>query len=216
MMTLVIGNRNYSSWSLRAWLVLRHSGLEFETVRLALDTSEFRENIATFSDAGKVPVLVDGDLTVWDSMAIAEYMAERVPGLWPVKSSDRALARAVSAEMHSGFATIRQILPMNCRAIGRNVPLSNELAREITRIDRIWSECLSRQSGAGCLFGEWSIADAMFAPVVFRFNSYNIQLSELSHRYVQQQMEDKYMQEWLKASKEEAETIENEEVGLSL
>ncbi|OZG75523.1 glutathione S-transferase [Hahella sp. CCB-MM4] len=213
-MTLVIGNRNYSSWSLRAWLVLRHSGMDFEEKCIALDTPGYRDQIYRFSDAGRVPVLIDGELTVWDSLAIAEYVAEKVPGLWPENALDRALARAVSAEMHSGFMALRQALPMNCRAQDRKVALSNELANDISRIDRLWNECLQRQPRMGGLFGEWSIADAMFAPVVFRFDSYNIQLSELSQRYVEWQLEDANMQEWLRMATEESEVIEREEIGL--
>ncbi len=214
MMTLIIGNRNYSSWSLRAWLVMRHSGVPFEEKRIALDTPGYREQISGYSDAGRVPVLIDQELTVWDSLAIAEYMAEKVPGLWPEAASERALARSVSAEMHSGFMALRQALPMNCRAKDRKVVLGNELANDISRIDRLWNECLKKQSEVGGLFGTWSIADAMFAPVVFRFNTYNIQLSELSQRYVEWQLEDVHMQEWLHMAIDESEVIEREEVGL--
>ena len=156
---LIIGNKNYSSWSLRAWLLLKEAGIEFDEHRIALDAPDSAREIAAFSSAGRVPILLIDDVTVWDTMAIAETAAERWPekNLWPKDANMRAHARAVCAEIHAGFATIRESLPMNCRAMGRKVPLSDEVARDIDRIIAIWSECHS-QYGDGWLFGKFSIA----------------------------------------------------------
>ncbi len=215
MFKLVIGNKNYSSWSLRAWLVARHSGLAFEEHRLALNTPEFYREIRHYSEASKVPVLIADGEPIWDSLAIAEFLAEKNPALWPEAPMARAQARSISAEMHSGFSALRQCLPMNCRAQGRQVAVSTALAADIERVDHLWQGCLAKQPKGSGLFGRWCIADAMFAPVVFRFLTYDIKLSEPSTRYVQWQMADPHMQDWLEAACNETETIAGEEVGVS-
>ena len=143
---LIIGNKNYSSWSLRAWLLLKEAGIDFDEHRIVLDTETSATEIAAFSAAGRVPVLQLGDLTVWDSLAIAETVAERWPEkqLWPEDADERAHARSISAEMHSGFPHLRECMPMNCRAMGRKVPLPDELGHDIDRIIAIWSDCHQR------------------------------------------------------------------------
>ncbi|MBT8422208.1 MAG: glutathione S-transferase N-terminal domain-containing protein, partial [Gammaproteobacteria bacterium] len=157
--TLIIGNYNYSSWSLRAWLVARWSGLEFEEQRLALDTDQFPDEVQALSPSGLVPVLHHDEKVVWDSLAIAEYLAERFPQarLWPAAETMRVTARSLSAEMHGGFTSLRSQMPMNCRASGRKVMGDAALARDIQRITLAWSEAL-RISGGPCLFGARCIA----------------------------------------------------------
>ena len=214
--TLVIGNKNYSSWSLRAWCLMREAGIEFEEHRIVLDTADTARQIREFSSAGRVPVLVLGDTTVWDTLAIAETLAERYPDkhLWPRDEDARAHARSISAEMHSGFEVLREQMPMNCRAMGRRVPLPDELTDDIDRIIAIWSECHRRYGDSGqWLFGDFSIADAMFAPVVLRFRTYGINLPESAGYYPQRLLESEAMQNWLAACESETEVIEREELG---
>jgi len=214
--TLIIGNKNYSSWSLRAWLLLREADIEFEEHRIALDVDDTRAEIARFTDAGRVPVLVLDDQSIWDSLAIAETVAERWPDkqLWPADPAARAHARSVSAEMHSGFEALRNAMPMNCRAMGRKVPLPDGLTADIDRVIEIWTDCHQRYSDAGeWLFGEFCIADAMFAPVVLRFRTYGINLPESAAVFGKRLLESNAMQEWLSAAETELEVIENDEAG---
>jgi glutathione S-transferase len=213
---LIIGNKNYSSWSLRAWLLLRQSHIEFEEHRIELDVADTHTRLAEFTDAGKVPVLLLDDLAVWDSLAIAETVAERWPEkqLWPADADRRAHARSVSAEMHSSFATLRNSMPMNCRAMGRKVALPDELAADIDRVFAIWTDCHRRYSADGdWLFGDFSVADAMFAPVVLRFRTYGINVPESAAAYGKRLLDSDAMQEWLAAAETEIEVIENDEAG---
>ena len=213
---LIIGNKNYSSWSLRAWLLLREADIDFDEHRIALDVEETARQIAEFSPAGKVPVLLLDDVAVWDSLAIAETVAEHWPekNLWPRDSATRAHARSISAEMHSGFGELRSRMPMNCRAMGRRVALPDELTRDIDRVFDIWSDCYRRYGDKGSwLFGEFSIADAMYAPVVLRFRTYGINLPESARHYADRVLQSEAMQEWLFACETETEVIEHEEVG---
>ena len=216
--TLVIGNYNYSTWSLRPWLLLAESGIEFNVERIPLDLPDTRQQIMAASPAGRVPVLKLGEETIWDSLAIAETIAERWPEkrLWPDDAADRAQARAVSAEMHSGFATLRNEMPMNCRAMGRHVKMSEALACDIERIRDIFAECADRNGGndGGWLFGRFSVADAMFAPVVLRFRTYGVELPERASRYPERLLKSEAMQRWLLAAESETEVIEQEEKGL--
>jgi glutathione S-transferase len=216
---LVIGNKNYSSWSLRAWLLLREAGIEFEEYLIALDVESTAAELARLNAGGTVPVLQLGDLTVWDTQAIAETVAERWPDaqLWPNDADTRAFARSICAEMHAGYPLLRKYMPMNCRAMGRKVPLPDELTAEIDRIIAIWSTCHRRYGGDnnndGWLFGDFSVADAMFAPVVLRFRTYGINLPESAGFYPQRLLQSEAMQEWLAAAETETEVIEHEELG---
>ena len=213
---LTIGNKNYSSWSLRAWLLLRESGIDFEEHHIALDVPSTRRELLDASAAGLVPVLRLDDLTVWDSMAIAETIAERWPEkqLWPADDAARAHARSICAEMHSGFSALRNGMPMNCRAMGRKVELPDELGDDINRIIEIWTDCRRQYGEHGdWLFGDFSIADAMFAPVVLRFRTYGINLSESASFYPRRLLQSEAMQEWLLAAESETEVIEREEIG---
>ena len=213
---LFIGNKNYSTWSLRAWLLLREAGIEFEENRICLDVESTSTDIAALGASGTVPVLQLGDLTVWDSLAIAETVAERWPekNLWPQDADARAHARCISSEMHSGFAALRECMPMNCRAMGRKVPLPDELSSDIDRVIAMWSDCHRRFGGdGGWLFGDFSVADAMFAPVVMRLRTYGINLPESAGYYPRRLLESEAMQEWLAAAETETEVIDREEKG---
>lgn len=211
---LIIGNKNYSSWSLRAWFLLREAGIEFDEHRIVLDISDTAKNIAEFHAAGRVPILILDDLTVWDTLAISETVAERWPDkqLWPADADARAHARSVSAEMHSGFEVLRASMPMNCRAMGRKVPLPDELTADIDRVIEIWCDCHKRYGG-DWLFGTFSIADAMYAPVVLRFRTYGINLPDSAKVYANRLLESNAMQEWLVAAETEVEVIEHDETG---
>mgnify|MGYP001812375147 CR=1 FL=1 len=213
---LIIGNKNYSSWSLRPWLLLREAGIEFDEHRIVLDTAASKSEIAEFSPSGRVPVLQLGDLTVWDSLAICETVAERWPEkrLWPAEPDERAYARSISAEMHAGFGLLRDCMPMNCRAMGRKVPIPDELGEEIDRVIAIWSDCHKHFGDrGGWLFGQFSVADAMYAPVVLRLRTYGINLPESAGYYPQRLLESEAMQDWLAAAECETEVIEADEKG---
>jgi glutathione S-transferase len=211
-LALLIGNKNYSSWSLRPWLALRQSGLPFQETRIALNTPEFAPQARAWSPAGRVPVLRHGSLAVWDSLAICEYLAETFPEkkLWPSDSRERALARSVSAEMHSGFQSLRGQMPMNVRAVGRKVPRTPELEADIARVLGLWADCRSRSAARGpFLFGAFSVADAMYAPVAFRFATYGV-----ASDYAESLVSLPAMREWAADSARESETIAAGEVGL--
>jgi len=212
---LVVGSHNYSSWSLRPWLLLRHLALAFNVRQIPLDTPEFETEIGTLSPTRRVPVLLHGAVRVWESLAICEYVSELAGGAgWPADAARRAAARAVAAEMHSGFGTLRASCPMNVRATGRRVPMTPPLERDLRRIDAIWSGCRRDHGELGpYLFGAFSIADAMFAPVVLRVRSYGLPLSELSRRYQETMLSDAYLAEWIEASCRETQVIPYEEVG---
>ncbi len=216
-MKLIIGNKNYSSWSLRAWLVLSAFDVPFDEVRIALYEDNFRTEIAKHTKAGKVPVLHDADLVVWDSLAICEYISEKYldDRGWPTTLQDRAKARSCCAEMHSGFFALRAEMPMNCRAEDRKVAISENLQKEISRIDTLWSELRARYADKGpWLCGQFSIVDCMFAPVVFRFNTYGVIVSESSLQYMNNLLAHPKVQLWLEQARAESETIESEEVGM--
>ncbi|HEY5790089.1 MAG TPA: glutathione S-transferase family protein [Gammaproteobacteria bacterium] len=213
---LLIGNKNYSSWSLRAWLLLRHAGIEFDERRISLSTPAGDAALAAETPAGLVPVLRDGEVTVWESLAIAEYVAERVPGLWPEEPGERALARSLSAEMHAGFAALRHALPMNCRARGRQVTLDAAAARDVARVQRLWTACRERSRGKGpWLFGRFGVVDAMYAPVASRFATYAITGNGPVTEYVAGVLGDPHVREWYAAAAAEPEVIEEEEVGVA-
>lgn len=214
--TLVIGNKNYSSWSLRAWLLLAEAGIEFEELRIPMDTPEFAAEVSKLSPAGRVPILLLDGHPVWDTLAIAETVAERWPekGLWPEDPLVRAHARSISAEMHAGFSTLREAMPMNCRAMGRRVHLPDALTADIDRIFAIWSDCHHRyRAGGDWLFGRFSVADAMYAPVVLRFRTYGINLPDSAGSYPARLLESRALQDWLAAAESETEVIEKEETG---
>jgi glutathione S-transferase len=209
---LVIGNKNYSSWSMRPWLALRANNIEFEEVFIPLYTGAAgKHRILDITRSGKVPVLVDGDVTVWDSLAIIEYVAEKFPErrLWPVEPAQRARARSISAEMHSSFAGLRNECGMNLhRPIGA-IELSADARANVDRIQEIWTECRERYGKYGpFLFGAFGAADAMFAPVVHRFRTYAIAVTPIVQRYVETMMALPAFQEWTNAGLAETLVIE--------
>ncbi len=211
MYTLVIGNKNYSSWSLRGWLVLRQFKISFEEIRLPLYSDAFKEKIMDYSPTGLVPTLVSGDLSIWDSLAICEYIAEQHPELhcWPEDVQARAIARSISSEMHSGFFQIRNVLPMNIRRNRAIETISGDLAKEIERVCEIWKTCRQFYAAGGdFLFGRFSIADVMYAPVVLRFKSYLIDVGNVEAEYMQSMLSLASLQEWIDAALAEEEVID--------
>lgn len=207
---LVIGNKNYSSWSLRPWLLLRHHGVDFEEVRLPLDTPRFAREIGAWSPARTVPAMRHGDLAIWDSLAICEYANEAfLDGTgWPRERDARALARTASAEMHAGFTALRTRMPMNCRRRMQGLSLSAEVQRDIERVLAIWRDCRARFGAAGpFLFGGFSIADAMFAPVALRFRTYGIEVDDNARAWTAALLELPALREWLQAAEAEPESL---------
>jgi glutathione S-transferase len=211
---LTIGNKNYSSWSLRPWILLRHLELPFEERLIPLDTPEFARDIAAISPTRRVPVLQHGDLLLWDSLAICEYACELAGRGWPAGREARAVARSASAEMHAGFTILRSQWPMNARAEGRRTAANPERAADIARIEDLWADCRRRFGGGGpWLFGGYSVADAMFAPVVLRLRTYGAHLRADSAHYVATVLADAHMRDWLAAAEAESWSIEASEIG---
>ena len=212
-MQLVIGNKNYSSWSLRPWALLSHFNIPFEEINESLNGDDLSQRLAEYSPSRKVPVLVDGEICIWDSLAICEYINEYyLHGKgWPLDKQMKAHARAITAEMHSSFAALRNALPMNCRA-QRFVALTSEVQQEIDYIDNMWATCLKRYGGEW-LFKEFSIADCFYAPVVMRFSTYGIELSPQAEAYANHVHQSDAMQRWVKAACNESEVVPVDEAG---
>ena len=210
---LTIGNKNYSSWSLRPWILMKHLGLQFEERTLQLDTPEFARDVARVSPTRRVPILKHGELLIWDSLAICEYACELADKGWPRERAARAVARAACAEMHAGFSVLRSQWPMNARARGRRTPASPERAGDIAAIVALWNDCRGFARQGPWLFGEYSVADAMYAPVVLRFRTYGAQLPEAAAAYAATVLEDAHMRDWLEAACAESWVIEASEIG---
>ena len=211
-MKLVIGNKNYSSWSMRPWLALRANAIPFEETVIPLYTGAAdKQRILDVSAAGKVPILIDGEVTVWDTLAIIEYLAEKFPDkkLWPADRAARAHARAISAEMHSGFMALRNECGMNLHRPVGAVELSDDARANVARVQEIWADCNRRYGKEGpFLFGAFSGADAMFAPVVHRFRTYAIEISGDARHYFDAMMSLPAFQEWTRAGLAETLVIE--------
>ncbi len=212
---LVVGNKNYSSWSLRGWLAARLAGIEFEEHLVRLSEPGSHAELLSHSPAAKVPILKHGARVVWDSLAIIEYLAEQRPqaGLWPADPDARALARSIAAEMHAGFAALRRHMPMNLR---KHLPGRGQgpgVAADIARIDQIWQDC-RRRFGAGgpFLFGEPCAADAMYAPVATRFRTYGVALAPLAQAYADAVLAWPAVLEWQAAALEEPWVLAEDEV----
>lgn len=214
MRTLVIGNKTYSSWSLRPWLFMRHFDVEFDEIVLPLDTPEYFRRIPDYSPTGRVPVLlVDGD-RVWDSLAICETVNERWLGGrgWPADPRARAAARSAACEMHSGFAALRAQMPMNCKREPRAPHWDEAASRDIARVEAIWRELRGRFGGdAGFLCGDFGIVDAMFAPVCIRLRGYGPPIAEDSRDYLARVLDLPAMREWQAAAEAEPARVEADE-----
>jgi len=211
---LIIGNKNYSSWSMRPWIAMRHAAISFEEEVIPLYEPGSRERILSYSRAGKVPVLRDAEATIWDSLAILEYLAERFPdaALWPDDVAARAHGRSIAAEMHSGFINFRRHCPMNMRRAKRKIALTEEAAGDVRRIEAIWSEARARFGGKGpFLLGDFSIADAMYAPIVSRFFSYAVEAGAVAEAYMATMMALPAWQEWQRAGEAEPWIMPNNE-----
>ena len=214
-LTIVIGNKNYSSWSLRGWIALRHTGAAFDEEHVLLRRPTTRPEILAHSPAGKVPVLHDGDATLWESLAICEYLAERFPAarLWPEDGAARAMARVVSAEMHAGFAELRRDMPMNCRAHLPGKGATVAALTDIARIQAIWNDCRARHGAGGdFLFGHFTAADAMFAPMASRFATYEPELGAVAKAYVAAIHALPAMGDWIDAARAEPTRIVEMEI----
>jgi glutathione S-transferase len=209
---LLIGNKNHSSWSLRPWLALEHAAIPYREKVIELYREGSRKTILSWSPMGKVPVIRDGKVVVWDSLSILEYLAETFPeaALWPEGKAARAHARSVSAEMHSSFRALRIEMPMDIRAMKPDLPMSDEALADAARVDEIWSDCRTRYDTVGpFLFGGFSIADAMYAPVVFRFRSYGYTPSPLAQSYMALMLNLPAMKKWEEAALKEPWVNEN-------
>jgi glutathione S-transferase len=215
MLQLIIGNKNYSSWSFRPWFAMKVAGIAFSETLISLEAADFKSRLLALSGAGKVPVLVDGDVRVWESLAILEYLAEKFPaaGLWPEDPAARAHARAVAAEMHAGFQPLRQLLPMNVWRPVLLRALDAGVSGDVERIEAIWSECRSRFGAGGpFLYGLFGAADAMYAPVVWRFHTYAVEVSAASRKYMQTLMALPAWREWREAALQETWLLPHDEV----
>jgi len=213
-MQLVIGNKIYSSWSLRPWIVMRDKNIKFEEHKVRLYAPGMTEEISKYSKAGKVPILIDGNLKVWDSLAIMEYLHEQFPdaGIWPKMKSARVHARCVSAEMHSGFFGIRSACSMNLGAKFAAKDRGEDCAKDVARITEIWNQARKRYGAGGeFLYGAFSAADGMYAPVVARIEGYSIEVDEVSRRYMNAVMEHPAYQEWRNEALKETWVIGEEE-----
>jgi glutathione S-transferase len=213
-MKLIIGNRAYSSWSMSGWLALKHAGFEFEELVVPLfdEAWEQRRGGGEFAPSlGKVPILWDGDCVVWDSLAIIEFCADRVgrDRYWPDDESARAMARSMAAEMHSGFANLRRELPFNVRKNFGSVKLSAEVEADVNRILNLWAQARARFGGTGeYLFGEWSAADIMYAPVVTRFVTYSVPVPPFAATYMEAVLHRADVVEWIELAQEEPWVID--------
>jgi glutathione S-transferase len=215
MLELVVANKNYSSWSLRPWIMMTMAGIPFNETVIALDRQDTKARIAKHSGAGRLPILHHGKITVWESLAIIEYLAELFPdrGIWPKGKAARAAARSVANEMHAGFSALRGACPMNLRRPRKPVALSDAVKRDIQRIDRIWSDCRGTYGKGGpFLFGRFCAADAMYAPVATRFDTYALPCGEASRRYIAAVMATPAFKEWKEAALKETWTIAADEV----
>ncbi|GMU44239.1 MAG: hypothetical protein AMXMBFR25_22250 [Lysobacterales bacterium] len=212
-LTLVIGNKNYSSWSLRPWVLLHHYGIDFLERRIALDTADFAAEALRWSPVARVPVLVHGPLVVWDSLAIVEYLNEQaLEGRgWPADVAQRARARSLVAEMHAGFAAMRSELPMNVRRLPCPVSMSANCVRDLGRVRSVWNGQLERYGGPWLFGADYGIADAFYAPVAFRLHSYAVAVEGHAASYLATQLAHAPMRMWATDANAEVEVIESDE-----
>jgi glutathione S-transferase len=214
---LIVGNKNYSSWSMRPWIAMKATNIPFEETVISLDAPNFKQVVGPVSGTGKVPVLIDGDVHVWESLAILEYLAEKFPnaGLWPADGVARAFARAVSNEMHAGFVPLRRHMPMNMWRPVIKRELTPEVSANVQRIELMWSECRMRygsKSGEQFLFGGFGAADAMYAPVVARLHTYGVDVAATTKAYMDAVMALPAWREWHAAALKETWVLAEDEV----
>jgi glutathione S-transferase len=212
---LIIGNKNYSSWSFRPWIAMKVAGIVFEETVISLNAAHFKAQVGPVSGTGKVPVLIDGDVRVWESLAILEYLAEKFPnaGLWPADSAARAHARAIANEMHAGFLPLRRLMPMNMWRPVIKRALTPEASANVARIEAIWSDCRARfAKGGPFLFGRFGAADAMYAPVVSRLHTYAVAVGAGTRAYVDATMALPAWGEWHAAAVQEPWVLAEDEV----
>lgn len=213
-LTLLIGNKNYSSWSFRPWIAMKVAGIAFEEIVISLDAADFKRRVLEVSGTGKVPALIDGDIHVWESLAILEHLADRFPqaGLWPADPAARAHARAISAEMHAGFLPLRRECPMNMWRPVRPHTLSEDAQANVVRIDAMWNDSRARFGAGGpFLFGAFCAADAMYAPIVSRFATYGAAVSEGARAYMDAVMALPAYAEWRQAGINEPWVLPDDE-----
>lgn len=213
-LTLIVGNKNYSSWSFRPWIAMKTAGIAFDEVVISLDAPDFKARLAPHSGTGKVPVLVDGAIKVWESLAILEYLADKFPAkkLWPDDPAARAHARAVASEMHAGFVPLRGHCPMNMWRPVKKHDLPGDVADNVRRIDALWADCRARFGAGGAfLFGAFGAADAMYAPVVSRFHTYGIEVAEAGRAYMAAVMALPAWAEWRAAAIQEPWVLPQDE-----
>ncbi len=212
---LVIGNKNYSSWSFRPWLAMKVAGIAFDETVISLEAKDFKARVMAVSGAGKVPVLIAGETRIWESLAILEYVAEKFPAaaLWPKDEGARAHARAIAAEMHAGFMPLRRLLPMNVWRPVKPRALDDGSKTDVARIETIWRDCRARYGAAGpFLFGAFGAADAMYAPVVWRFHTYAVEVSDVARTYMGAMMALPAWREWRDAARREPWVLAHDEV----
>jgi glutathione S-transferase len=212
---LLIGNKNYSSWSMRPWIAMRSVGIPFDEEVISLDAEGFKARVRPVSGTGKVPALADGGTHVWESLAILEYLAEKFPDkqLWPAEPAARAHARAIAAEMHAGFVPLRRHYPMNMRRPVRHRAPTPEVADNVSRIEAMWTDCRKRFGAGGpFLFGAFGAADAMYAPVVSRFHTYAVDLGSEARAYIQAVMALPAWSQWYAAARAEPWVLAEDEV----
>jgi glutathione S-transferase len=215
-LTLILGNKNYSSWSLRPWIAMKMAGLVFDEKVIPLYEPGSREQVLRYSPAGKVPVLIDGEERIWESLAIIEHLADRFPDarLWPTANAARSHARVVSAEMHAGFGALRRNCPMNLWLPPKPRPQGDEVMADVRRIEAIWADCrarFGRDANGPFLFGAFTTADAMYAPVVARFHGFGIPVSQASRSYMDAVMALPIWREWRDAALKEPWVIQHNE-----
>jgi glutathione S-transferase len=214
-LTLIIGNKNYSSWSFRPWIAMKVAGLAFDEVVISLDAADFKSRVSAISGTGKVPALNDNGIHVWESLAILEYLAERFPEakLWPADPAARAHARAIASEMHAGFVPLRRACPMNMWRPVKRRELNEETLVNVRRIQAIWAECRERYGAGGpFLFGPFGAADAMYAPVVARFHTYAVEVDAPARAYMGAVMALPAWDEWKQAALKEPWVLAEDEV----
>ncbi len=212
---LIIGNKNYSSWSFRPWLAMKVAGIAFDEEVISLDAKDFKERVTKISGTGKVPALSDGIVQVWESLAILEYLADKFPDarLWPSESAARAQARTIAAEMHAGFVPLRRLLPMNMWRPVRRRELTPEAQSNVCRIDAMWTDCRTRYGAGGdFLFGSFGAADAMYAPVVARLHTYAVEVNAVARAYMDAVMALPAWGEWQAAALKEPWVLPEDEV----